>query len=368
MTGRVLRVGIDGRAFASPAAGVRRYVYELTRAIAASHAGAVTLIAIGAGADAVLPPGVQRAAEGASAPTNFGRHVTALPLAIAQAGVDLFHAPAYTAPLWGSTPVVLSLHDVSYARHPDWYPYRRDPVRRWFYRRSASRARFIVTISEFSKREIVAAYNVPPERIAVTPLGVSDIFRPSAGGPQPAGPPFLLHVGDLHARRNLGIVVRALARLRGVRVRLVLAGVDRGIAAGLFDEASALGVRDAVDIRGRVPDAELVSLYQRCSALVYPSRYEGFGFPLVEAMACGAPVVASNVGAIAEVAGPAAVLLDPDDERGFADAIQRVLSDAAYAAALRDRGLAQAARFTWVETAARTMDVYRRVAQDADLT
>ncbi len=385
MTDGVLRVGIDGRAFASPAAGVRRYVYELTRAIAASHAGAVTLIAIGAGAEAVLPPGVQRVAEGASAPTNFGRHVTALPLAIARAGVDLFHAPAYTAPLWGSTPVVLSVHDVSYARHPEWYPYRRDPARRWFYRASARRARLIVTISEFSKREIIAAYGVPAERIVVTPLGVSGIFRPlsseppssesgirhQASGVRPqgegAGVPFLLHVGDLHARRNLGIVVRALARLRDLRVTLVIAGVDRGVGEALLREALAVGVRDAVDIRGRVADAELVALYQRCAALVYPSRYEGFGFPLVEAMACGAPVIASDAGAIAEVAGPAAVLLDPDDERGFAEAIQRVVSDAAYAATLRARGLARATQFSWSDTAARTIEAYRSAARQTDL-
>jgi glycosyltransferase involved in cell wall biosynthesis len=423
MTRRVLRVGIDGRAFASPAAGVRRYVSELTREMAARLAGSVgesasdsysdsdsrsanaeiELIAIGAPAEAALPSGVQRASEGPSAPTNFGRHLTGLPLAMPRARLDLFHAPAYTAPLWGSTPVVLSIHDVSYARHPEWYPYRRDPLRRWFYRQSARRAALILTISEFSKREIVAAYDIPPDRIIVTPLGVSEMFHP-AQPVQPAqtteraagAPPFLLHVGDLHARRNLGIVVKALARLRGqgssltsgwahnpkvagsnpapatvvsggggAVVRLVLAGVDRGVADALLDEAVKLGVREAIDIRGRVSDEELVTLYQRCAALVYPSRYEGFGFPLAEAMACGAPVIASNASAIPEVTGSAAVLLDPDDEQGFADAIARVLSDAEHVASLRARGLARAAQLTWAETAARTMEAYRRVASGA---
>jgi glycosyltransferase involved in cell wall biosynthesis len=376
MSGRVLRVGIDGHAYTSPAAGVRRYVSELTRALT-RYAGELELIPI--------------AADGPSAPTNFGRHLTALPLAIGAAGVDLFHAPAYTAPLWGSTPTVLSVHDVSYARHPEWYPYRRDPLRRWFYRRSARRAALIVTISEFSKREIVAAYDIPPDRIVVTPLGVSEIFRPASparaaiAAGAGAEPPFLLHVGDLHARRNLGIVVRALARLRtpsgspearwahnpnvagsnpapATAARLVLVGVDRGLAEPLLGEAATLGVREAVDIRGRVSDEELVALYQRCAALVYPSRYEGFGFPLVEAMACGAPVIASNASAIPEVAGDAAVLLDPDDEPGFATAIARVLSDPAFAADLRARGLARAARFTWADTAARTLHAYRRAA------
>jgi glycosyltransferase involved in cell wall biosynthesis len=410
MTARVLRVGIDGRAFASPAAGVRRYVSELTRALAApsapadvvrnadaraaaGNAGADTddpaieLIAIGAPDDVALPPGVQRAPEGSSAPTNFGRHLTGLPLAIARARLDLFHAPAYTAPVWGSTPVVLSIHDVSYARHPEWYPYRRDPLRRGFYRQSARRAAVILTISAFSKREIVAAYDIPPDRIIVTPLGVSGMFHPAepavraglaataanadnadsaaetaTAARAASASPFLLHVGDLHARRNLGIVVRAMARLRDVRVRLVLVGVDRGIGSALLEEAARLGIRDAIEMRGRVPDEELVTLYQQCAALVYPSRYEGFGFPLVEAMACGAPVIASNASAIPEVTGSAAVLLDPDDEQGFMGAIQRVLLDASHAASMRSRGLARAAQFTWADTAARTLEAYRRAA------
>jgi glycosyltransferase involved in cell wall biosynthesis len=343
-----LRVGIDARAFSSPAAGVRRYVEGLTHAFAAFAQ------------DAELIP---IASEGPALPTNFGRHASALPLAIQRAKVDVFHAPAYTAPLWGQTPVVLSVHDVSYARHPEWYPYRRDPVRRWFYRRSARRAAVIVTISEFSRQEIVAAYGIAPERIIVTPLGVSEIFRPATTARAEA--PFLLHVGDLHARRNLGIVVRALARLPQPRPTLVLAGVDRGVAHQLLDDATRLGVRDAIDIRGRVSDAELVTLYQQCAALVYPSRYEGFGFPLVEAMACGAPVIASNASAIPEVVGSAAVLLDPDDEAGFADAIARVLGEPAHAADLRARGLARAAQFTWEKTAARTLEAYRLAARGA---
>jgi len=342
-----LRVGVDGRAFSSPAAGVRRYVSELTRALA-SHSD-IDIVPIEGGV---------------SAPTNFGRHLTALPLAIMRAGVDLFHAPAYTAPMWGSTPVVLSVHDVSYARHPEWYPYRRDPLRRWFYQRSAARARIILTISEFSKREIIAAYGIPADRIIVTPLGVSDMFRPAPAAARAGQTPFLLHVGDLHERRNLGVAVRALRRLRPGCVRLVLAGVDRGLGATLMNDAARLGLQDAIELRGRVSDEELVALYQQCAALVYPSRYEGFGFPLVEAMACGAPVIAANCSAIPEVAGSAAAaLLDPDDEPGFADAIAHVLQDPAFAAASRARGIARAAQFTWHATATATAAAYRRALE-----
>jgi glycosyltransferase involved in cell wall biosynthesis len=380
MSGRRLRVGFDGRAFVSPAAGVRRYAWELARALAGGSFD-LDLIAIGAPPDLELPRGMERAdaPEGVAAPTNLGRNLTSLPLAIRRARVDLFHAPAYTAPLWGSTPMVLSVHDVSYARHPEWYPYRRDPLRRWFYRRSAHRARVILTISEFSKQEIISAYGVPAGRVLVTPLAVGAEFTPGpSAGQAPAAAtaaarqrePFLLHVGDLHARRNIGVLIGALARLRGraatasvsaaaTAVKLVLVGVDRGVGEGLLADARRMGVQDAIELRGRVSDAELIDLYRGCAALVYPSRYEGFGLPLVEAMACGAPVIAAAASAIPEVTGSAAVLIDPDDEAGFAAAIARVLTDQEWAELLRRAGIARAAALTWDATASRTASAYR---------
>jgi glycosyltransferase involved in cell wall biosynthesis len=366
MSARRLRVGFDGRAFASPAAGVRRYAWQLARALAAGSFD-LDLVAIGVPAGVALPPGIDTApaAEGSSAPTNLGRSLTSLPLAIQRARLDLFHAPAYTAPLWGSTPIVLSIHDVSYARHPEWYPYRRDPLRRWFYRRSAHRARVILTISEFSKRELIAAYGVRADRVIVTPLGVDAMFTPSAEGPSHRDP-FLLHVGDLHTRRNIGVLIAALSRLRDrVRVKLVLAGVDRGIGETLLADAQRAGVRESVDVRGRVSDDELIALYRRCAALVYPSRYEGFGLPLAEAMACGAPVIAARASAIPEVTGSAAVLIDPDDAQGFADAITRVLSDQEWATSLRRAGIARAATFSWGATAERTASAYRAAVEVA---
>ena len=164
--------------------------------------------------------------------------------------VDVIHAPAYTAPLWSSAPVVLTIHDVSYERHPEWYPYQRDALRRMFYRRSARTAARVLTDSEFSAGEIAAAYQIPRERITVAPLGVSDHFAPSdrPGETLPAGitSPFLLHVGDLHERRNLPLVVHAMfeaQRRPGMPpLSLVLAGVDRGIG----DRLAGLRARSEV--------------------------------------------------------------------------------------------------------------------------
>ena len=140
-------------------------------------------------------------------PTNLGWAAVGLPRAARRAAVDLIHAPAYTAPLYSAVPVVLTIHDVSYERHPEWYPYRRDRLRRAFYRRSARAASHILTDSEFSRSEIAAAYDIAPDRMTVAPLGAAAVFDQggAVAASLPAGivAPFLLHVGDLHERRNL---------------------------------------------------------------------------------------------------------------------------------------------------------------------
>jgi alpha-1,3-rhamnosyl/mannosyltransferase len=361
-----VRVGIDGRAFSSPSAGVRRYVHSLVPALLALPA----------------PPDIVPL-DGVSLPTNLGWALTGLPLAARRAGVDVIHAPAYTGPLVSSIPVVLTIHDVSYDRHPEWYPYRRDRFRREFYRRSARAAAHILTDSEFSADEIVAAYGIDRARITVAPLGVTSAFSPAsaasgsfgAASPAPSAHqpshlrtpapshPFVLHVGDLHERRNLAMVLDAVirARTRGAAISLVAAGVDRGVGAALESAARAAGDAGALQLPGAVDEAHLVELYRTAAALVYPSRYEGFGLPVVEAMASGTPVIASRAGSIPEVLGDAGVLLGPDDIAGWTDAIVDIVADAGRRARLREQGLNRAAAFTWERTARLTHEVYRQV-------
>jgi glycosyltransferase involved in cell wall biosynthesis len=363
-----LRVGIDGRAFTSPARGVRRYVTELCRALHALDAE-VTLVVIGARPDAQLPVELSAVPELLALPTNLGRHVSSLPIAIQRARLGVYHAPAYTAPLFGATPVVLTIHDVSYARQPAWYPYRRDPLRRAFYRHSACRAQQIITDSEFSRGEIVAAYGTNPQRMHVIPCGVSPAFHPAPRDrPRPLdlvpAEPYVLHVGDLHLRRNLAAALRAVI---GVRRRhaglaslgLVLAGADRGGGADLVREASRAGHQGAVLLAGVVTEERLLALYQHADAFVYPSRYEGFGLPLLEAMACGRPVIASTAGALPEIVGDAGILCDPDDEPGFSGAVEQALLAPGTANELGARARKRAQSFTWRRTAEQTLEVYR---------
>ncbi len=328
------------------------------------------IVAIGVPAGIHVPEGVAAVPGGPSLPTNPGWMLSGLPRAARGASLDLFHAPSYTAPVAGPRPLVLTIHDVSYARHPEWYPYQRDPIRRAFYRWSARTANRVITDSDFSKGEIIAAYGLTPDAIDVVPLAAASGFTPGEVPRSLPDRPFLLHVGDLHPRRNVETAARALLRVRARRadlagVRLVLAGVDRGAGHDLEEKiAREPGGGDLLEIRGRVTESDLLTLYRSASALVYPSFYEGFGLPLLEAMACGTPVIASRAASIPEVTGDAALLLEPRDEDAWAHAIEAVF-EPTHAMRLRDAALGRAAMFTWDRTAEQTLQVYRRALDTA---
>jgi alpha-1,3-rhamnosyl/mannosyltransferase len=359
----VLRIGFDGRALASPAAGMRRYTYELFAALATDPS--LSIVAIGA-PDSAVPQGVESAPGARALPTNLGWMVTGLPRAARRASLDLFHAPSYTAPIYGPRPLVLTIHDISYERHPEWYPYKRDPVRRAFYRYSARTADRVITDSTFSKQEIVDVYGLAADIVRVVPLAAAETFTSGPRLPLPAGLPdqFMLHVGDLHARRNLPMLARAVAAIRArdrrwTSLGLVLAGVDRGVRDELDDISRRAGGAPLVTVTGIATEPLLLALYRSAVALTYPSRYEGFGLPLLEAMATGTPVIAARSSSIPEVVGDAGVLLDPDDEAGWVAALERVLSDAAHREQLSRAGLHRSREFSWKRTATDTARVYR---------
>ena len=343
---------------------MRRYTKELFAALA--RVPELTVIAVGPRAGSQVPKGVEIAAGSLSLPTNLGWMLTGLPVAARRARLDVFHAPSYTAPVYGPRPLVLTIHDVSYERHPEWYPYSRDPLRRAFYRASAEGADRIITDSAFSKSEILAAYDLRPESVHVVPLAASTVFSPGPPMPLPPGCPaeYVLHVGDLHERRNLPMLARAVAAARakrGTALTLVCVGTDRGSGQALRAIGHRVGGSPLVLPYENATESTLLALYRSAAALVYPSRYEGFGLPLLEAMSCGTPVIASRSSSIPEVVGEAAVLLDPDDEPGWAAAIERVLDDPSHASQLRTAGLSRAAGFSWDRTAAETAVVYRRL-------
>lgn len=296
-----------------------------------------------------------------------------LPFKLATAKPDLFHALSLQAPLTCPAPLIVSILDLSVLLFPQYF-------NAWFRNHSrivlpkvARRADQIITISEYSKQEIQRFLGLPPEKISVTYLGVSPAFKPvRKDDPNLARfierndlrPPFILHVGSFEPRKNIPALLEAFARLKNdssAPRQLVFTGGVRWKHSGITQKIAELGLQADLRILGHVPTEELPLLYNAADLFVYPSLYEGFGMPVVEAMACGCPTVTSNVTSLPEVAGEACILVDPTQPGEISAALQKVIEDPAVALGMRDRGLAQVQRFTWERCAQDTMAVYQKV-------
>jgi len=243
-------------------------------------------------------------------------------------------------------PATATLHDASNFVLTNYAPATQE-----IFRAAARRCAALITVSQFSRRELSRELRIPESRFAVIPSGVS-APRPPVPVPLDVGPlqPYVLYVGDAERRKGFDTLLRAMARVSRAR-RDVSLVVTSSIANWDIPD----GVR-AVAL-GHVDDDTLAALYRSCAALAFPSRYEGFGLPVLEAMSYGAPVVASDAAALPEVAGTAASYVPPGADAALAEAILRVLSDAGYAAELRAEGFRRATMFSWEETAKRTLDI-----------
>jgi glycosyltransferase involved in cell wall biosynthesis len=261
----------------------------------------------------------------------------------------------YVVPPAYRGPAIVTVQDLSFERHPELMGARDRFFFRSFVRPSVRRAARVLTGSEWTKRDLVERYGVPPASVVVTPYGVDPIFRPD--GPAPSGAPYALFVGGLVARKNPLAALEALARVDS-GLRLIVAGPDRGGRAEVGRAVSRLGLDSRVELRGHVTRDELAALYRGASCLVFPSRYEGFGLPVLEAMASGTPVVATTAGSVPEVAGDAAILVDPGDPAALAHGIELALAERER---LRSAGLERSRSFTWGETARKTLEVYREL-------
>jgi len=252
-------------------------------------------------------------------------------------------------------PAVVTIHDLSFERHPELMSRRDRFVFRTMVPRSVRRAARVLAVSEQTKRDVVEYYGLPDQKIVVTPNGVDPLFSPE--GDRAEGAPYALFVGTLQPRKDPLAALEALALVPG-DLRLVMVGPDKGSGAEARRRASRLGLNGRVEFVGHVEKQELAELYRGAQCLVFPSRYEGFGLPVVEAMASGTPVVAAASGSVPEIAGDAAVLVDPSDPVALAGGIERALADRKR---LVDAGLERAKRYSWAETARRTLAVYREL-------
>ena len=318
-----MRVGIDVSPLVQTRAGTARYL----RALLARN----QYEQIGLGGTSRL----------ATIARDVWWYPVALPREARKRGISVLHCPTFRAPWSTPVPLVVTVLDLAVLRHPGMFNQWSRRYSRFAVPRVVQAAEAVITISEFTRSEVVDLLGTPPEKVHAIPIAVEAPF--TADGPRAEGD-YVLAVGTLEPRKNLALVQQA-ARALGASLRVV--------------GARGWGGVDVDGWLGRVSDEELAALYRGARCLVYPSLYEGFGLPVLEAMACGAPVVTSRGGATEEVAGDAAVFVDPLDPAAIAAGIEEA---AAQSGELRAKGLERARAFSWDRVARETWAVYEQVA------
>ena len=378
-----MRIGIDYTAAARQGGGIGRYARELVTAVLAAQAAATA--SAQPVHDFVMIAGVAGlgeawAAEAARLKALGARgHVTVrglqltddwmariwhrlripLPATWITGKIDLFYAPDFLLPpLPRSVRTLVTIHDLSFIRHPETFPPQLHEYLTTAVPRSVGRADHILTDSEWTRKDVIELLSIAPERVTPLHLGVSGAFTAEATpderemlaakyGITPG--PYVLAVGTVQPRKNYERLIEAVDRVRETKnVTLVIAGRTGWLSEPVVE---AVNARPHVRLLGFVDDGDLPALCRQAQVLAYPSLYEGFGLPPLEAMACGTPVVASSASSVPEAVGDAGLLHDPLDTDALADALLRALTDDELRADMRQRGLARAAEFTWTRTA-----------------
>jgi glycosyltransferase involved in cell wall biosynthesis len=290
--------------------------------------------------------------------------------------VDVLHVQ-FTAPPFCPCPVVVSIHDLSFEHLPETFKRRSRTQLRLTVRHSARRAARIISLSEHGRRDIIETYGITAERVSAIPLAAPAHFAPVHDNRElqrvrhnyGIDGDYILTVGSIQPRKNLARLVQAYASLRGNKSadklpKLVLVGKSGWLYDDTLRALKETGVADTVVLTGYVPQEDLPALYSGALCFVYPSYFEGFGLPPLEAMKCGAPVIVGNKTSLPEVVGDAALTVDPFDVEAIASAMQRVIESPALREELSIKGQARAETFDWRETARKTLAIYQEVAQE----
>lgn len=283
-------------------------------------------------------------------------------------GAELIHYPANVGALLPSHSSVVTVHDLSFFRAPEWYRFNRAQYYRAAVRRSVATARHIIADSQATADDLRRFLHVPPHRITVVPLGVEEHFRAADDDAMAAARAryalperYILYVGTLEPRKNLARLVEAFDRVaEGCGCDLVLAGREGWKTEAVHAAIKASLFADRIHLPGFIEQEHLVPVLTAAHAFAWPSLYEGFGLPPLEAMACGTPVLTSDVSSLPEVVGDAALLVNPYDTASIALGLETIATDGPVRAGLKARGRIQAQRFSWRRTAELTADVYRR--------
>ncbi len=292
---------------------------------------------------------------------------TGLPLAVARHRVDVLLNPGFTAPLWGGRPSATVFHDLQHKRHPEFFRWFDLPFWRFLLWAAAHRSRRLIAVSDATRLDLLRYYRLPDAKIRVVPHGVERCFLDLARRRAAATTePYILVVSTLHPHKNLDRLIRVFARFRegNAAFRLVVAGMRGFFTAELERLIADLRLTGAVELAGWVSRERLLELYERAWAYVNPTLFEGFGMPVLEALAAGVPAAVSAIEPIRSVAGDAALLFDPESDDAMLEALVRVTGDTDLRRRLSEAGPVRAAGFTWQAAARSTLEVLRETAEE----
>jgi len=265
---------------------------------------------------------------------------------------------------------VFSIHDITPIKFSSTHSLRRAMIYRTFLPKTLRSADLLISGSQNTKTDVVNSFNISPEKIQVIPYGVDDIYRPTGIAEQSVTrdkyritDPFILYVGTLEPRKNIPLLLKAFSKIKsqGDKHKLVIVGKQGWKHKVIYDLIEHLHLRNDVIFTGYVPEVELPYLYGAADVFVYPSIYEGFGLPPLEAMACGTPVITSNTSSLPEVVGDAGIMIDPYDVDGLVQAMHSILRDDTLKQELSKKGLERARKFSWVRCAKSTFQAYKMI-------
>ena len=383
-----VKIGIDYAAAVHQSAGIGRYTREMVQALAqAPHNEFKPLyrLFVAEAGRHFAPQQVTPPLPGPNfewRPTRFTERWLArlwyrlrlpLPVEFWTGPLDLFHAADFfLPPVKRGTKTIVTVHDLSFARRPETtMPGMSRQLNTWV-PRSVAQADHVIAVSQATRQDLMEVYHTPPEKISVLYHGVTAAFRPIQDKAKLQAVrqkyhlgdgPFILSVGTIQPRKNYRRLIQAFARL-DTPASLVIAGGRGWHYQEIFNEAVKQGLEQRVHFPGFVADTDLPALYSAARLFIYPSLYEGFGLPALEAMACGAPVIASNTSSLPEVVGQAGLMVNPTDVDDMAAAITGLLTDADLRQKLSQAGQEQARRFRWEDMAVKLLDLYKMILQE----